>query len=262
MSETTTPTQDNQGAQESRVFAPPAAFSAKAAIGSMAAYDKLCAEAASDYEGFWARLAREHLDWQTPFTQTLDESDAPFYKWFGDGKLNASYNCLDRNLKNGNAEKTAIIFEADDGSVTRASYRELHERVCKFANGLKARGIQKGDRVIIYMSMSSEGVAAMQACARIGATHSVVFGGFSAKSLQERIIDAGAVAVITGDEQLRGGKKLPLKSIVDEALALGGCECVKNAIVYKSTGSDLPMVAGRDTWLHDLVQGQSARSEE
>ncbi|MFC5514106.1 AMP-binding protein, partial [Massilia jejuensis] len=167
------------------------------------------------YEGFWGRLAREHLDWHKPFTNTLDESNAPFYQWFADGQLNASYNCLDRNLANGNAEKTAIIFEADDGSVTRASYRELHARVCKFANGLKSRGIKKGDRVIIYMSMSIEGVAAMQACARIGATHSVVFGGFSAKSLQERIIDAGAVAVITADEQRRGGKSLPLKAIVD-----------------------------------------------
>ena len=211
--------------QEKRVFAPPAEFAAKANV-SRADFDRLNAEAASDYEGFWATLARETLDWHKPFSRALDESNAPFYKWFEDGQLNVSYNCLDRNLENGNANKIAIIFEADDGTVTRITYQDLYHRVCRFANALKSLGIKKGDRVIIYMPMSIEGVAAMQACARIGATHSVVFGGFSAKSLQERIIDAGAVAVITADEQARGGKALPLKAIVDEALALGGCEDV------------------------------------
>src|SRR5690606_9150626 len=127
---------------------------------------------------------------------------------------NVSANCLDRHLTNGNADKVALIFEADDAKVTKITYRELYERVCKFANGLKSLGIEKGDRVVIYMPMSIDGIAAMQACARIGATHSVVFGGFSAKSLQERIIDAGAVAVLTADYQVRGGRQLPLKSIV------------------------------------------------
>ncbi|MDN4035945.1 acetate--CoA ligase [Massilia sp. YIM B02443] len=261
MAENETTQDQNQGLQEHRVFNPPAGFADKAAVNGMAAYDKLCAEAASDYEGFWARLARENLDWHKPFTQTLDESNAPFYKWFGDGQINASYNCLDRNLTNGNADKTAIIFEADDGAVTKVTYRELHARVGKFANALKSRGIKKGDRVVIYMSMSIEGVTAMQACARIGATHSVVFGGFSAKSLQERIIDAGAVAVITADEQQRGGKALPLKAIVDEALNLGGCDSVKDVIVYKRTGGDIAFKEGRDIWLHDFIEGQSEQCE-
>ena len=153
MSSTTT----QQGPQESRIFTPSAEFVAQATVGGMEAYNALCAEAEADYEGFWARLAKEHLVWQKPFTKTLNEDNAPFYKWFEDGHLNVSYNCLDRNLQNGNADKTAIIFEADDGMSTNVSYRELHEKVCKFANGLKSRGIKKGDRVIIYMSMSVEG---------------------------------------------------------------------------------------------------------
>ncbi|HEY8099135.1 MAG TPA: acetate--CoA ligase [Burkholderiaceae bacterium] len=243
--------------QENRIFPPPADFVKNATISGMAAYNAMCAEAEKDYAGFWAKLARENIEWKKPFTKTLDESNAPFYKWFEDGQLNVSYNCLDRNLTNGNADKTAIIFERDDGQATNVTYTELHQKVCQFANGLKSRGIKKGDRVIIYMPMSVEGIVAMQACARIGATHSVVFGGFSAKSLQERIIDAGAVAVITADEQARGGKQLPLKAIVDEALGLGGCESIKDVIVYKRTGGNISFTAGRDMWMHDLVAKQS-----
>jgi acetyl-CoA synthetase len=242
---------------ESRIFNPPADFVKNAAISGMDAYNKLCAEAEKDYEGFWARLAREHVYWKQPFTKTLDESKAPFYKWFEDGTTNASYNCLDRNLQNGNANKTAIVFESDDGKVTPVTYQELHDRVCQLANALRKRGIKKGDRVIIYMPMSVEGVIAMQACARIGATHSVVFGGFSAKSLQERIIDAGAVAVITADEQMRGGKSLPLKTIVDEALAMGGCEIIKNVIIYKRTGGNIPFKAGLDSWMHEITASEA-----
>ncbi|MFT4069394.1 acetate--CoA ligase [Paraburkholderia sp.] len=225
-------------------------------IDGMAAYDALVNEARTDRSGFWARLAREHLSWRRPFTRVLDESNAPFFRWFDDGLLNASYNCLDRHLENGNADKTAIIFEADDGSVTTVTYRQLHARVCRVANGLRARGIAAGERVMIYLPMSIEGVVAMQACARIGALHSVVFGGFSAKSLHERMVDVGAVAVITADEQMRGGKNLPLKSIVDEALAMGGTDAIHTVIVYRRTGGSILWDEPRDCWLHELEEAQ------
>ncbi|MCX9157166.1 acetate--CoA ligase [Niveibacterium sp. 24ML] len=241
---------------EHRVFPPSDAVVKAAAVSGLAAYEALCKEAETDYEGYWARLAREHVTWKQPFTKTLGSENAPFFKWFEDGKLNVSYNCLDRNVEAGLGDKVAIIFEADDGKVTKVTYKQLLALVCKFANGLKAAGIQKGDRVLIYLPMSVEGVAAMQACARIGATHSVVFGGFSAKSVQERVQDAGAVAVITADEQCRGGKNIPLKPIIDEAFAMGGCESIKNVIVYQRTGGNVPMLAGRDVWLHDLIKDQ------
>ncbi|NIM41241.1 MAG: acetate--CoA ligase [Hydrogenophaga sp.] len=242
---------------ENRVFEPSAATVAAARIAGMKAYDALCAEADKDPEGFWARLAKEHLVWHKPFTQTLDASDRPFYKWFQDGQLNASANCLDRHIGTPVENKTAIVFEADDGAVTTITYKELLARVSQFANALKARGVKQGDRVIIYMPMTIEGVVAMQACARIGATHSVVFGGFSAKALQERIQDAGAVAVITANFQMRGGKELPLKAIVDEGIAMGGCESIKTVIVMQRTATACHMVAGRDITWADAIAGQS-----
>ncbi|CAM4224038.1 acetate--CoA ligase [Comamonas aquatilis] len=242
---------------ENRVFPPPATFAAQARIASMEQYQALCDEAERDYEGYWARLARENVVWSKPFTQVLDESNAPFFQWFADGELNASANCLDKHMGTPVEHKTAIIFEADGGEVTKVTYRELLERVSQFANGLKAHGVQKGDRVLIYMPMTIEGVVAMQACARIGATHSVVFGGFSAKAVQERIVDVGAVAVITSNYQMRGGKELPLKSIVDDALALGGCEAIKNVFVYERTPTACNLVAGRDKTFGELLQGQS-----
>jgi acetyl-CoA synthetase len=156
---------------ESRTFPPPAGFAANANISGMAAYQALCDEAAHDFEGFWARQARERLLWHKPFERVLDESNAPFFKWFDDGELNASYNCLDRHLTT-QPNKVAIIFEADDGKVTRITYKDLHAKVCEFANGLKALGLKKGDRVIVYMPMSIEVIVAMQACARLGITHS------------------------------------------------------------------------------------------
>jgi acetyl-CoA synthetase len=246
--------------QETRVFPPRPEFVAQANISGMEAYRALVAEAERDFEGFWAKRAREELLWHRPFRKVLDETQAPFFKWFEDGELNASYNCLDRHLTS-QPDKTAIVFEADDGTVSRATYRELHRRVCMLANGLKSLGIRKGDRVVIYMPMSIEVVTAMQACARIGAVHSVVFGGFSAKSLHERIIDAGAVAVLTADEQMRGGRALALKPAVDEALAMGGCDTIRHVLVYRRTGGEIEWHASRDIWLHELIKGQPETCE-
>jgi acetyl-CoA synthetase len=245
---------------ETRVFKPSDAFVAQANVSGMSAYQAMAQSAQNDYEGYWAKLARENIVWKKPFSKILDESNAPFFKWFEDGQLNVSYNCLDRHLAT-QAEKTALIFEADDGKITRVNYRELHGRVSQFANGLKSRGIKKGDRVVIYMPMSVEAVVAMQACARIGAIHSVVFGGFSAKSLQERIIDAKASAVITADGQMRGGKTIPLKNAVDDALALGGCDSIHSVIVYRRTGGDVAWNSKVDLWWHDLFNASATHCE-
>jgi acetyl-CoA synthetase len=244
---------------EKRVFAPSEAFVKQANVSGMAAYKAMVDAANKDYPGYWANLARENILWHKPFTKSLDDSKAPFYKWFEDGELNVSYNCLDKHLAK-QGDKTAIIFEADDGKVTKVSYKELHARVCQFANGLKARGIKKGDRVIVYMPMSIEAVVAMQGCARIGAIHSVVFGGFSSKSLHERITDAQAVAVITSDGQFRGGKAMALKPAVDEALAMGGCEAVHTVIVYQRTKGEVQWNSN-NVWWHDLISAQGSSCE-
>jgi acetyl-CoA synthetase len=240
---------------ENRVFPPPESFARQATVSGMEQYRGLCDEAERDHAGFWARLAREQLLWSKPFTRSLDDSEAPFFKWFEDGELNVSYNCLDRHLGTPVENKTAVIFEGDDGSVTKVTYKELHARVCRFANGLKSLGYTLGDRAIVYMPMSIEAVIAMQACARLGLTHSVVFGGFSAKSLQERIVDAGATLVIAADGQFRGGKAMPLMPAVEEAFSLGGCEGVRHVVVYRRTGGEVAFKP-HYRWMHELEAGQ------
>jgi acetyl-CoA synthetase len=242
---------------ETRVFPPPADFAKQANVSQAAGYQALLEESDRDPEGFWGRLAREELHWSKPFTKVLDETRAPFYEWFGDGELNVSANCLDVNLKNGNANKVAIIFESDSGEVQKVTYQQLYERVCQFANGLKSLGYKAGERSIIYLPMSVEAVVAMQACARLGITHSVVFGGFSSKSLHERITDVGATLVITADEQMRGGRAIPLKPAVDEALGMGNCEAVRHVIVYQRTGGKIAWDAKRDVWMHALSENQA-----
>ena len=210
--------------QEVRRFPPPADFAARAQLKA-ADLEALRARAAADHAGFWAELAREALHWQRPFTLTLDDSAAPNYRWFTDGQLNASWNCIDVHLGT-HGHKTAIIFEGEPGDERRLSYRELHAEVCRFANGLKSLGVGRGDRVVIYMPMVPEAVIAMQACARIGAIHSVVFGGFSAMSLRDRIEDAGARVVVTADGGWRAGNVVELKNAVDKALA-GACPSIE-----------------------------------
>ncbi len=244
--------------QEKRTFNPSDNFSSNAKVKSLKEYFEICEESEKNYEKFWSDKAATFLEWETPHTIVLNEEKAPFYQWFEDGKLNASYNCLDKNIKLGYGKKIAINFESDDGLITKVTFNELLEKVCLLANAIKKLGFKKGDRSIIYMPMSIEGIVAMQACARLGITHSVVFGGFSAKSLQERIIDVGASLVFTADEQVRGGKKIPLKSAVDEAFRIGGCEKVRNVIIYRRTKSELNIVSNRDVFLDEIIQGENS----
>lgn len=246
---------------ENRVFSPDPAFSERARVGSRAAYDALVAEAEKDYEGFWARLANEYLTWDTPFETVLDDSRAPHYQWFVEGRLNASVNCIDRHLAN-KADKTAIIGEADDGSVQSYTYQELHDEVARFANALKAQGIEKGDRVVIYLPMIPEAAIAMLGCARIGAIHSVVFGGFSAEALRDRIVDTEAKMVITADGNMRGGKRITLQAAVDKALE-HGCPSVQSVIMLEHIGG--VALLEHDgvkalTW-HEAIDGQPAKCE-
>jgi len=238
---------------EDRVFPPPAAFRKHATLKA-AELQSMHDKAERDYVGFWADLAAAEIVWQRPFTVPLDDSAAPNYRWFADGQLNVSHNCLDVHLP-GRGDKVAIIFEGEPGDVRKLTYAQLHQEVCRFANALKAKGVQRGDRVVIYLPQIPEAVIAMQACARIGAVHSVVFGGFSANAVRDRIEDAGAKLVVTADGGWRGGHAIELKAAVDRALA-DGCKSVQDVIVYRRTGAACEMQPGRDVWWHELVAGQ------
>ena len=244
---------------EDRIFHPGEQISKKSRVKDLTQYQKLCESYKSDYEGTWGKLANDLLIWDKPFTKILDDSTPPFYRWFDDGKLNASFNCLDRHVDS-QPNKTAIIFEADDGNVTEVTYQELYERVCQFSNGLKTLNLNIGDRVIIYLPMGIEAVVAMQACARLGLTHSVVFGGFSAKSLQERISDTAAKLVITSDGQFRGGKVIPLKSAIDDAIEMGDCESIEKVIVFNRTNEPFDK-NDRDIMWDDLIRNQSTECQ-
>ena len=244
--------------KEKRVFKPDAAFTRQAN------WNKKTADAhrklgTANPEKFWAKMAKEHVSWFTPWKKVLDWKP-PFAKWFVGGKLNVSYNCLDRHLEGENAwrrNKAAIIWEGEPGDTRVITYAELHRDVCRFANVMKGLGVKKGDRVALYMPMIPELAVAMLACTRIGATHSIVFGGFSAEALRDRINDAGACLVITSDGGFRKGKPFPLKSAVDDAVK--GTPCVENVVVVKRCGNDVTMKSGRDHWWHDLIEDASAK---
>ncbi|MFQ5508943.1 MAG: acetate--CoA ligase [Leptospirillia bacterium] len=242
---------------ETRIFEPPAAFAADARIGSMDAYREMMSRAEADYEGFWGEQARENLTWEQPFSRVLNDDDPPFFKWFEDGLINVSANCLDRHLTTWRKNKAAIVWEGEPGDTRTLTYQELSWEVNRFANTLKNMGVAKGDRVIAYMPMVPELPITLLACARIGATHSVVFGGFSASALKDRIQDAGAKVVVTADGGWRRGSIVPLKATTDEAVA--ECPDVETVIVLKRTGQDISMTEGRDIWWHDAIKDQSAK---
>ena len=239
--------------QETRSFPPPPEFAAHAHIKSLQEYERLYAEAESDPEKFWASIARE-LHWFKTWDKVL-EWNPPWAKWFVGGQINLSYNCLDRHVQTWRKNKAAIIWESEPGEIRTLTYQQLHSEVQRFANVLKSLGVSKGDRIAIYMGMVPELPIAMLACARIGAVHSVVFGGFSANALVDRITDAQAVAVITQDGAFRRGSEILLKQAVDEALP--ACPSVKNVVVYQRTGSKIHMQAARDHWWHELMSAQS-----
>jgi len=242
---------------ETRVFQPP---QSDTTFASLADWQAQCDKFNQDYTGTWAELAREHLTWQKPFTTILNDKKPPFYTWFEDGNINVSENCLDRHVANGLGERTAIIWEGEPGDVRHISYAELLADVCKAANGLKALGINKGDRVVLYMPMIPEAAVAMLACARIGATHSVVFGGFSAQALKDRIENAEAKLVITADGGYRRGKVFNLKNSVDEAIATG-CQSLEHVLVVKRGNNDITWQQGRDVDWSELCHQQKDTCE-
>jgi acetyl-CoA synthetase len=235
--------------REHRVFPPPEEFAKQAHIKSLAEYQKMYQRSVTDPEGFWADAARE-LHWFRPWTKVLDWN-LPWAKWFVGGRINLCYNCVDRHVMNGLADKTAILWEGEPGEVRKLTFGELHAEVQKFANVLKGLGIKKGDRVAVYMGMTPELAIAILACARIGAVHSVIFGGFAANAIVDRVNDSQCVAILTQDTSYRRGNEVKLKATVDEAVGL--CPTVKNVVVYRRSGSPVNLQAGRDHWWHELV---------
>ena len=242
---------------ETRVFEPSDEFKKTAHVQGIESYKRLCAEAVADPNEFWAGIASQ-LHWFRPWNKVLDW-EPPFAKWFSGGEINLSYNCLDRHLNGPRRNKAAIIWESEPGEVQTLTYQQLHDQVCKFANVLKSVGVSTGERVAIYMGMCPALPIAMLACARIGAPHTVVFGGFSATALADRVNDCQASCIITQDGALRRGAELKLKSIVDEALQ--SCTSVRSVIVYQRTGSEQTMQAGRDHWWHELMAEASDECE-
>jgi acetyl-CoA synthetase len=240
---------------EERLFQPPVKFTSSAVLNNPGKLDELHKQANANHEEFWAMLARNEIDWQQPFKKTLNSSNTPHFRWFEDGKLNVSYNCIDRHLTD-KGNKQAIIFEGEQGDVRHLTYSELHKEICRFANALSRSGIKSGDRIIIYMPMVPEAVIAMQACARIGAIHSVVFGGFSAESLKDRIVDAGARMIITADGAHRAGKIIELKKAVDKALDSAKTP-VEKVIVLQRTKHDVPFNSTRDIWWQDVCKDEA-----
>src|SRR5690349_24651199 len=238
---------------EQRLFPPPPEFSKRAHIKSVEEYERIYKESIADPEKFWAGVAKDLHSFK-PWTKVL-EWNAPWAKWFIGGEINLSYNCLDRQIQQGLGSKNALIWEGEPGEIRKITYQELLAEVSKFANALKTLGVKKGDRVAIYMGMCPELAIAMLACARIGAPHSVVFGGFSANALVDRITDSQAVAVITQDGSFRRGSEVKLKPAVDEALE--SCPSVKYVVVHKRTGTPVTMKQGRDHWMQDVMKDAS-----
>ena len=247
------------GTNTKQIFQPNAEFQKTARIKSMDEYYALTKKAEDDYEGFWGDYAKEKITWTEPFTKVLDESAAPFYSWFEGGKLNVSEQCIDRHLLD-KKNKVAIIFEGDNGDKQMITYLELHHRVNQFANLLKDKfSVQKGDRVVIYMPMIPEAAFAMLAYARLGAIHSIVFGGFSAEALRDRIQDAEAKVVITADGAYRKGKPYMLKPVVDDAIS--GDTCVEKVCVVQRNKENVTWVAGRDYSYNEMIDNESIKCD-
>jgi len=244
--------------KETRTFAPPATFAEQANISSEDQYNEMWQGAKDDPAGFWGDLAKENLHWFKPFDSVMD-GEMPETKWFSGGKTNVSYNCLDRHLETDRRNKAALIWEGEPGDTRVLRYQDLHREVCRFANVLKKLGVETGDRVTLYMPMIPELTIAMLACARIGAVHSIIFGGFSADAVADRNNDAQARVVVTADGGWRRGKEVPLKAAVDAAMEKS--PTVEKVVVVRRTGGDVDMVPDRDFWWHDLVEGMSAECE-